>query len=129
MYIAIDFDGTIVEHDYPRIGKPVPGAIERLKRFQQAGAGLILWTMRCDGRPDGSNPLKEAVEYCRAAGVEFLACNCNPTQGKWTQSPKAYAHVYIDDAAVGCPLIELDGRRPYADWSVIGPRVMEIIEG
>lgn len=129
MYIAVDFDGTIVEHDYPRIGAPVPGAIEWLKRFQRAGAGLILWTMRCDNRPDGSHPLREAVEYCRQAGVEFFACNCNPTQGKWTQSPKAYAHVYIDDAAIGCPLIEPDGRRPYADWSVIGPRVMEIIEG
>ena len=45
-YIAVDFDGTIVEHEFPDIGPPVPGAIESLKRFQDAGVKIILWTTR-----------------------------------------------------------------------------------
>ncbi len=50
MKVAIDFDGTIVEHKFPEVGKPVPGAIEWMKKWQDAGAQLILWTMRSDGQ-------------------------------------------------------------------------------
>jgi len=49
MYICIDFDGTIVDHRFPEIGPPVPGAVEWMLRFQEAGAKLILFTMRSDG--------------------------------------------------------------------------------
>ena len=47
--IAVDFDGTIVDHVFPEIGAAVPGAFKWLKRFKEAGATLILWTMRSDG--------------------------------------------------------------------------------
>ncbi len=124
MYIAIDFDGTIVEHKYPDIGNPVPGAIEWMKRWQSAGAKLILYTMRSDGS-DGPT-LTQAVEYCRRHGIEFYGVNSNPTQAKWTQSPKAYAHVYVDDAAFGCPLRDaFSTDRPMVDWEVVGPAVMQ----
>ncbi len=130
MFIAIDFDGTIVDHRFPEIGEPNPGAIDWMKRFQEAGAKLILWTMRSDGAGDGMNTLTEAVEYCRRNGVEFFGINGNAEQSSWTNSPKAYAHTYIDDAAFGCPLRENPrmGGRPFVDWDAVGPRVMEMIE-
>lgn len=127
MIIAVDFDGTIVEHEFPDIGKCV-GATPWLKKWKDAGAILILWTMRSDGQKHGP-VLTQAVEFCRAAGVEFDGVNQNPSQGSWTSSPKAYAHLYVDDAAFGCPLREsMSGGRAYVDWSVVGPRVLEILE-
>jgi hypothetical protein len=66
MKIAIDFDGTLVEHKYPKIGKDIPFAFETLKRLQQDNHKLILWTVR-----EGAL-LNEAIEYCRSKGIEFL---------------------------------------------------------
>jgi hypothetical protein len=122
--IAIDFDGTVVEHEYPRIGAEVPHAFMWLRNFQEAGARLILWTMRGYG-----SGLTEAVEFCRSHGIEFYGINSNPEQVEWTTSPKAYAHIYIDDSAIGCPLIknEKEGGRPYVDWSQVGPLVMGML--
>jgi hypothetical protein len=122
---AIDFDGTLAEHKFPDIGNEVPGAFAVLKDLQAAGHRLILWTMRSDGRePDGSPEngpvLSDAVAWCKERGVEFWSVNGNPGQGSWTQSPKCYAHVYIDDAALGCPLRESFGvARPMVDWAEV----------
>lgn len=69
MLIAIDFDGTLVEHKYPEIGKEIPFAFETLKRLQADGHRLILWSVR-EGRL-----LDEAVAYCRERGIEFYAIN------------------------------------------------------
>lgn len=122
--IAVDFDGTIVEHKYPKIGDPVPGAIAALRRFQKAGAKLILWTMRSGDR------LAEAVEYCKKAHIEFWAVNENPEQAAWTSSPKCYAHLYIDDAALGCPLIKHpSGESSVVDWKKVTPLVMRMLTG
>jgi hypothetical protein len=117
--IAVDFDGTLCEHCFPAIGAEVPKAFAVLKELQAAGHRLILWTMRNDGRTDGSGPvLTEAVEWCRERGVEFWALNGNPEQGAWSQSPKAYAQLYIDDAALGCPLRPSKGvDRPMINWT------------
>lgn len=130
--IAVDFDGTIVEHEYPSIGLAVPGAFEALKEFQEAGAHLVLLTMRSDYRKDHAktegHPLREAVEFCRAHGLEFWAVNENPEQGLWTGSPKVYAHAYIDDAAIGCPLREsrrAGNTRPCVDWEKMRVLVAE----
>ena len=120
--IAIDFDGTIVEHKYPDIGKPVPGAFEWLKRWQEAGAMLILWTMRSDSDKEGS-VLSDAVEFCRKHGIEFDGVNEGPGDREWTTSPKVYAHRYVDDAAEGCPLVRSISERPYVDWMEIGPSI------
>lgn len=97
MVIAIDFDGTIVEHRYPAIGKQRPFAFETLKALQQKGHRLILWTHR-------SGPyLDEAVEYCRKNGVEFYAVNRNYPEEKWDSedSRKVLADLYIDDRNLG----------------------------
>ncbi len=133
MILAIDFDGTIADHRFPDIGAPVPGAFRWLKRFQELGALLILFTMRSDGRSgigkQNGPVLTEAVEFCRANGVEFWAVNDNPEQAAWTGSRKVYAHAYIDDAAVGCPLRENPrlGGSPFVDWDKVGPAVEVLI--
>ena len=130
-YVAVDFDGTIAEHRFPKIGDEVPWAFYYLREFLAMKAKLILWTVRNDGRGgEMDKVLTEAVDFCRYRGVEFFGINHNPAQFSWSQSNKAYAHVYIDDAAFGCPLIHPDsGERPYANWTKIGPTVLEMIRG
>ena len=115
MIIGVDFDDTVVENAYPKVGAPVPGAIPTLLRMQDEGHKLILWTMR-----DG-DALQKAVVYLELHGIELYGVNKNPEQGDWTFSPKAYCDVYVDNAAIGCPLIypEEDDRRPYVDWDSV----------
>lgn len=121
MIIAIDFDGTIVEHCFPEIGKPVEGAFEWMKKFQEAGALLILWTMRSNRAKRFY--LAEAVRFCEDEGVVFWGVNENPDQIEWTTSPKAHAQICIDDRAIGCPM--KDGS---VDWSIVGPVVFGLIK-
>ncbi len=125
LVIAVDCDGTIVDHVFPDLGAPVPGAFKWLKRFQELGALLILYTMRSDDRRDGGNYLSDAVALCKENGVEFWGHNVNPEQAEWTSSPKCYASIYVDDAAVGCPLSPpmRPGGRPVVDWETVGPLV------
>ena len=120
MRIAVDFDGTLVDHRYPDIGAENPYAFQWLKRYQEAGAVLILWTMRSNGE------LQEAVDYCKARGLVFDGINEGPGDRSWTNSPKVYAKIYIDDAAFGCPLTAgpRSDSRPWVDWVTVGPRVM-----
>ena len=96
--IAVDFDGTIVTHEYPKIGKEIPFAIDTLKRLQKyPDILLILWTVR-----EGAQ-LDEAVEYCRERGLEFYAVNKNyPEENKEYPEPrKLKADLFIDDRNLG----------------------------
>ena len=123
MYICVDFDGTVVDHRYPDIGKPVPGALTWLKRLQSHGARIILYTMRSNSPKSGST-LSEAVDYMESGGIKLYGVNRNPDQDDWTSSPKAYGDVYIDDSAIGCPLIQPKGfSRPCVDWKKVGPQL------
>lgn len=116
--IAVDFDGTIAEHaEFPEIGEPVPDAFTWLKKFKKWGDLVILHTMR------SGEELEQAIEYCREHGIEFDGINEDPDQSEWTDSPKAYANVYVDDLAAGCPLLEEGRDRPCVDWSKVGPMV------
>lgn len=95
--IAVDFDGTIVEHKFPEIGKEMLFAFATLKALQQKGHKLILWTIR-------TGPLlNEAVEYCRKNGVEFYAVNKNYPEEVLDEniSRKLNADIFIDDRNVG----------------------------
>lgn len=121
--IAVDFDGTIVEAKFPKVGAELPGATWWLRRWQEEGALLILLTMRSDGRADGTNPLSDAVEFCRSKGVEFWQVNENKEQDSWTGSRKVYAHIYVDDAGAIAPL-DNDG---HIDWHEVGPWVLKKI--
>lgn len=97
MKIAIDFDGTIVEHEYPAIGKTRPFAFQTLKMLQEKGHLLILWTYR-SGRY-----LDEAVEFCRDNGLEFYAINANYPEEVFdgSKSRKIDCELYIDDRNLG----------------------------
>ena len=111
--IAIDFDGTCVEHEYPLVGKEI-GAAPVLRRIVDSGAKLILWTMRSDRH------LQDAVDWFADHGIQLYGVQRNPTQDAWTDSPKCYAKLYIDDAALGCPLkAGPPGSRPYVDWATV----------
>jgi hypothetical protein len=95
--IAVDFDGTIVEHEYPEIGKEKLFAFQTLKELDKMGARLILWTFRT------GKELDNAVEYCRKNGIEFYAVNKNYPEEIFdeTVSRKIDADIYIDDKNIG----------------------------
>lgn len=95
--IAVDFDGTIVEHCYPQIGKELPGATEVLKELQSRGHRLILWTFR-----DGIY-LREAVDFCIERGVYFYAINESHPNEDFNKymSRKIDADIFIDDRNIG----------------------------
>jgi hypothetical protein len=111
MIIAVDFDGTCVEHMYPEVGLSVPYAVPVLQRLVEMGHQLILYTMRSD------EYLEHAVQWFCENDINLWAANTNPQQSEWTKSPKVYANIYIDDAAVGCPLrVGIAGTRMMVDW-------------
>jgi hydroxymethylpyrimidine pyrophosphatase-like HAD family hydrolase len=95
--IAVDFDGTIVEHAYPDIGKEKLFAFRTLKELEKMGVRLILWTFR------SGKELEDAVEYCRNNGIEFYAVNKNYPEEIFdeTISRKIDADIYIDDKNIG----------------------------
>lgn len=114
MIIAVDFDGTCVEHDYPSVGIDVEGAVEVLRAIVAKRHRLILFTMRSGSKLD------DAVRWFRDRKIELWAVNENPEQREWTSSPKVYADLYIDDSAIGCPIRFIDGvRHPVVNWSKI----------
>jgi hypothetical protein len=120
--VAVDFDGTCVRHEYPEIGADVPNAVRVLRRLNENKIKIILWTIR------SGEYLQAAVDWFAAREIDLWAINKNPQQRFWSKSPKAYAPVYIDDAALGCPLISPaeDAERPYADWFAIEKLLEEI---
>jgi hydroxymethylpyrimidine pyrophosphatase-like HAD family hydrolase len=97
MIIAIDFDGTIVEHRYPAIGKIRPFAFETLKALQAKKHRLILWSHR------SGKQLEDAVQFCHSHGIEFYAVNKNYPEEVWDEndSRKILADIYIDDHNLG----------------------------
>jgi len=97
LIIAIDFDGTIVEDAYPKIGKTRIFAFETLKRLQEDGHRLILWTYR------SGTKLREAVDFCQKNGIEFYAVNASFPEEKfdYSRSRKIHADLFIDDRNIG----------------------------
>ena len=97
MIIAVDFDGTIVQHKYPKIGKEIPFATMTLKKLQEEGHRLILWTYRTD------ELLNEAVDFCESKGIEFYAINKSFPEEKFDENAprKIHCDLFIDDRNVG----------------------------
>lgn len=121
MKIAVDFDGTVVDHRYPTIGKEVPYAVSVLKSLIKEGHQIILFTMR------SGYTLGDAIKWFGERGISLYGIQWDPTQHKWTQSNKCYADVYIDDAALGCPLIQVEGfNRPCVDWTKIREMIKQL---
>ena len=118
-YVAVDFDGTCVTHDYPEIGKDI-GAVPVLKRLVENGSRIILWTMR------SGKELEAAVNWFAQNKIPLFGVQRNPTQGNWTSSPKAYATCYIDDAAFNAPLVyPMNGKRPFIDWNFVNDNIFQ----
>ena len=97
LIIAIDFDGTIVEDAYPKIGKPMIFAFETMKKLQSEGHRLILWTYRSDRK------LQEAVDFCKQQGLEFYAINKSYPEEEFYGkiSRKIHATFFVDDRNIG----------------------------
>ncbi len=138
MTINIDFDGTCVTHEFPRIGKSI-GAEKVLKRLVDNGHQLILFTMRSDRKdaqpvidPTIQNVtgkfLTEAVNWFHRNDIKLYGIQSNPTQHNWTTSPKSYAELMIDDSALGCYLIfnEKISDRPFVDWGRVEKHLEDI---
>lgn len=91
--IAVDFDGTLVENKYPEIGKPLLFAFETLKKLQEEGHLLILWTYR------SGQKLDEAVAFCKNKGIQFYAVNKSFPEEEYDPafSRKILADFFIDD--------------------------------
>mgnify|MGYP001292194293 CR=1 FL=1 len=97
LIIGVDFDGTIVEDAFPKIGPPMLFAFETLKKLQSEGHRLILWTYR------SGQKLQEAVDFCLQNGIEFYAINKNFPEEEYhiKDSRKIHADLFIDDRNVG----------------------------
>lgn len=131
MYINIDFDGTCTTHAFPLVGKDI-GAQKVLKRLVAKGHNLILFTMRSDkkGKMTTTNPdivaipgqyLTDAVNWFKDNDIPLAGIQSNPDQKNWTDSPKSYAELMIDDSALGCPLtFDLRiSKRYYVNWDEV----------
>ena len=128
MTINIDFDGTCVSHDFPKVGKSI-GAEKVLKKLTDNGHQLILFTMRSNrtSKKDPVDPtilnvtgqfLDDAVNWFKEHDIPLYGIQTNPTQHNWTTSPKSYAELMIDDSSLGCPL-NFDAtvsNRWFVDW-------------
>ena len=112
--IAVDFDGTCVDHNYTAIGMEVEGAVEVLRALNKRGHRIILNTMRSGEKLDA------AVKWFSDRKIVLWGVNRNPEQEEWTSSPKVFADLYIDDSALGCPIMFIDGvRRPVVKWAKV----------
>ncbi len=133
MTINIDFDGTVVTHEFPKVGRNI-GAQFVLKRLVAKGHKLILFTMRSDKKGElisndegivttSGQYLTDAVNWFKENNIPLYGVQSNPDQGTWTSSPKSYAELMIDDSALGCPLktdvIRLGKTRPFVDWGKV----------
>jgi hydroxymethylpyrimidine pyrophosphatase-like HAD family hydrolase len=94
--VAVDFDGTIVENDFPGIGRPIDKVVNRIKKGIERGDRFILWTCRED------DALEEAIAFCNSLGIEFVAVNENDPQRHIVgfAQHKIYADEYWDDRGV-----------------------------
>lgn len=114
MIIALDFDGVCVADDYPKIGPDI-GAVPVLLEMAARGHKLILYTIR------SGQALRDAENWFKAYGIPLFGINRNPIQWRFSTSPKVYAHLYIDDHALGCPLKSdpaVSGK-PFVDWDKV----------
>lgn len=141
MDIVIDFDGTVVTHEFPQVGSDV-GAVPVLKELVKNGHRLILFTMRSDVIDpikndkehseiiaECGNYLTDAVNWFKEREIPLYGIQRNPSQDSWTSSPKAYGQIIIDDAALGCPLtfgFPVPEKRPFVDWVKVRKWLVEM---
>lgn len=121
--IAIDFDGTIVEHQFPEIGPLMPNAKEVINRLHEQGHYIIIWTCRNMTEPEHPEwtdaPIPAVIAFLRNNGIHFDSINENhPAQGFWLQARKVFADIYIDDRNLG----------GFPGWEEAGARINGFLE-
>lgn len=130
--IAVDFDGTCVTHDFPRVGKEI-GAIKPLRALTENGHRIILLTMRDHNELDnawnaeGHDTLADAEGWFHKNDIPLYGVNENPNQ-TWSASRKVYADLYIDDTALGIPLRfrKEFSSKPFVDWKKVSNMFYEM---
>lgn len=121
MIICVDFDGTCVAEDFPYIGNDI-GAVPVLKELNKNGHKIILNTIR------DKQYLQAAIRWFKDNGIELYGINSNPTQIKFSTSPKIYCDLYIDDRNLGCPLItdKTISDVPFVDWKTVRKNLVKL---
>lgn len=125
MIFAVDFDGTCVTHEFPKIGKDI-GAAEVLKKLTDVGNKIILWTYRSNTRY--GNFLDEAVDWFNKNNIPLYGVNGDPSIS-WSTSPKVNADVFIDDKGLGIPTIYNPAicNRRYVDWKKVEVLLLDMM--
>lgn len=120
--IAFEFDGVCVENLYPSIGRPLPGALNMLRRMAAADHKLVLWTIRC------GKSLDDAIVWFREQGIPLFSVNELPGQYHHNQSPKVMADIVLDSRAIGVPLLKTltSNRHRHLDWIAVEPELYDL---
>lgn len=140
MKIAVDFDGTCVTHDFPKVGKEI-GAVPILKKLTDNGHRIILYTMRChpnkksenrtiNGEKLDNDTLQDAINWFKKHNIPLYGVNEDPKQKTWTTSPKAHCDICIDDRNLCTPL-KIDKKlsdKPFVDWGKIEKVLKPLLE-
>lgn len=140
LVVALDFDGVVVTNDFPNIGQRI-GAEKWIPQLQaEFNIRVILWTVRSNNSDLETVPsdlaipgikvnlrndfLTQAILECQKQGIRLWAVNINPEQKLWSLSSKVYADIYIDDRALGVPLIKFKSHpEPVINWNLLGPKL------
>jgi hypothetical protein len=138
MVIVIDFDGTCVTNEFPKIGDEI-GATPVLKELVQNGHELVLFTSRNDqnkwlsyfsNAKKKQNHLTEAINWFKERDIPLYGIQKHPKQKRWSSSPKAFGDIIIDYSTLGCPLVYPDAnsisKTPYADWIEIRAYLVDL---
>ena len=104
--LAIDFDGTIVEHKFPFIGEPKPNVVEVINRLYNEGHSIIIWTCRTSQNdfkdvPNSEPTIFDVYKFLGRHKIPFTTINHNDPKNPFQPSPKVYADIYIDDKQLG----------------------------
>ena len=128
MTIYLDFDGTVVEHEYPKIGRFNPGALETVKDLMKKGHLVILNTMRADFQ-NGS--LQKALDYLNRHPTielpfEIIALPKKIYPRPWNIVSEGVKFleihgIYIDDTAFSMPTVRCNHliNSTMVDWEVV----------
>lgn len=105
--LAVDFDGTVVTHMYPQIGKEADDCVRVLKRVQEAGHKIVLWTCRETDPEAKTDYLRAAVEWMYESGLKLHNVNDTRESDDFRNPQglrrKVLADCYIDDRNIGIP--------------------------
>lgn len=110
LVIAVDFDGTCVEHRFPDVGPDMPHAVEVLRSLTERGHKIVLWTCReNDGHRIDRQHLTAARRWFEERGIPLRSVNETHPEDEFrdlsgkplSKSRKVYADVYVDDRNLG----------------------------